>query len=495
MILTRFVRGAACGSGLIALALSGLFPLTIAAQQAGGAGFVPELDPPVEAGNFPAIAPGTSMPPDTNGAVGPNHLLVATNGTVRIQDRVGTVLSSVNLLSFWSGLGVSDVFDPRSYFDPYSERFFMITCAERRSAASVMLLAVSETDDPTGNWHRWVLDADPADINWADYGNLGFTAGEITFTVNLFTNAADAFSGVQFWRIDKASAMDGGGLTMETFRVTGAGGTLVPAVTLDLGQNIQYVIRTGSSNLFGTGRVQLYQLDGVLGASSLATAPSAALGSAWSIALPDAPQLGTSSRIETNDDRIQSAVYRFGRIWCAHTVGLPVSGPSRTAAKWWSVEPATGLPHQSGVLDDTANQYSYYYPSIAVNSQGLMMLGCSGSSAADYVGAYYAWRNPDTVLGGLEGSQRYHAGVGPFTGPRWGDYSGIYVDPVDGTSLWVLQQYAEASNRWGIQWVQLTVNQRNSLPVLGWVGMAVLFALLCGLGWWVRRQYLVVKSS
>lgn len=494
MTIAKLVRRIARDFGLFALVLSALFPVTVGAQSAAEAGFVPELDPPVEARNFPAIAPGTSMPPDTNGAVGPNHLLVATNGTVRIQDRTGTVLSSVNLLSFWSGLGIADVFDPRSYFDPYSERFIMITCAERRSATSAMLLAVSETDDPTGNWHRWVLDADPADVVWADYGNLGFTAGEITFTVNLFTNAADAFSGVQFWRIDKASALDGGVLTMETFRVTGAGGTLVPAVTLDLGQSIQYVIRTGTSNLFGTGRVQLYQLDGVLGASALMIAPSAALGAAWSISLPDAPQSGTTSRIETNDDRLQSAVYRFGRIWCSHTVGLPVSGATRTAAKWWSVQPATGLLDQSGVLDDSANQYSYYYPSIAVNSQGLMMLGCSGSSATDYVGTYYAWRNPDTAPGALEGSQRYHAGAGPFTGPRWGDYSGIYVDPVDGTSLWVLQQYAEVANRWGIQWVQLTVNQRNVLPALGWAGMGVLFVLLCGLGWWACRRYLLVKS-
>jgi hypothetical protein len=107
MILNRLVRRTARGFGLLTLALVGLFPVTVGAQSVGGPGFIPDLDPPVEAQNFPAIAPGTSMPPDTNGAVGPNHLLVATNGTVRIQDRAGTVLSSVNLLSFWSGLGIT----------------------------------------------------------------------------------------------------------------------------------------------------------------------------------------------------------------------------------------------------------------------------------------------------------------------------------------------------------------------------------------------------
>ena len=490
MLYTKHAGRTLRGGVLVALALLGPFSASTVAQTPAGGDFVPQLDPPVVARNFAAIAPGVSTPPDTNGAVGPSHLLLTTNGTVRIQDHSGTILSSVNLLSFWSGLGVTDVFDPRSYFDPHSGRFIVICCAQRRSASSGMLLAVSETDDPTGNWYRWVLDADPADLDWLDYGNLGFTAGEITFTGNLFSIASDAFGGVQFWRIDKASALDGGALTMESFKVTNAGGTLVPAVTLDAAQTTQYVIRAGTSNLFGSGRVQLYRLSGALGATTLGVLPNAALGASWSIALPNAPQLGTGASIETNDDRMLSAVFRFGRVWCCHTVGLPTAGPTRTAAKWWSVEPATGLVHQSGVLDDGA--LSFYYPSLAVNSQGLMMLGCSGSSPTEYVGAYYAWRNPDTALGALEGFQRYHAGAGPFSGPRWGDYSGIYVDPVDGTSLWVLQQYAEVSNRWGIQWAQLTVNQRNVLPVSGWVGLAALFVGICVAGWWRLGRYLVV---
>src|SRR5690606_17316886 len=152
--------------------------------------------------NFTAISPGVSTPPDTNGAVGPNHLLLATNGTIRIQNRSGTILNSISLLAFWMDLGVVDAFDPRSYYDPHSRRFIMITCGDRRSASSAMLFAVSETSDPTGNWHRWVLDADPANINWVDYGNLGFTKNEITFSSNLFRNSNDAFSGVQFWRIN-----------------------------------------------------------------------------------------------------------------------------------------------------------------------------------------------------------------------------------------------------------------------------------------------------
>lgn len=457
--------------------------------------FAPVLEPPVVSQNFTAIAPGVSTPPDTNGAVGPNHLLVATNGTVRIQDRSGAILSTVSLGAFWSGMGITDAFDPRSYFDPYSQRFIIITCAERRSPASGMLLAVSATDDPTGVWHRWLLDADPSNINWVDYGNLGFTADAITFSGNMFSIAADAFNGVRFWRVDRASLISGGPLVMDDMQVTGVGGTLVPVSTYDAVESTQYVIRAGTSNLFGTGRVQLYRLSGPMGAPVLTVSAFAALGSPWSITLPNAPQLGTAATIETNDDRILSAIYRNGRIWCTHTVGMPALGAVRTGAKWWEVYPATGQSRQDGVLEDPAGG-SLYYPSLVVNSQGLTLIGCSGSSSTEYVGTFYAWRNPDSPLGTMDGLQRYHAGAGPYSGPRWGDYSGTYLDPVDGTSIWVLQQYAEVANRWGIQWAQLTVNQSNALSAGGkglLLGLALALAVVSVIA--LRRVVRIPRAS
>lgn len=450
----------------------------------------PVLEPPVQAQNFTGIAPGFSTPPDTNGAVGPNHLMIAINGTVRVQDRSGTILSTITLNSFWSGLGVTDTFDPRSFFDPYSQRFIIITCAERRSGGSSMLFGVSATDDPTGIWHRWRLDADSANIDWVDYGNLGFTTDEITFTGNMFSIAADAFNGVRFWRINKASALSGGPLTMETFTAFGAGGTLVPVQTMDPGQTTQYIVRTGTSNLFGAGRAQVYRLTGPLGATTLSIAPNAAIGLPWSVALPDAPQLGTAARIQTNDDRIQTAVYKDGYIWCAHTVGMPAMSPDRTGARWWQIHAATGIALQDGILQDLTGK-SFYYPSLVVNDQGLMVIGCSGSSATEYVSCYYAWRNPDSPLGALEGVQQFHAGVGPYTGPRWGDYTGTFLDPVDGTSVWVLQQYGEVSNRWGIQWVQLTINQLNTVAVTGRWGLFVLMVVMLSAGTYGVRRYIV----
>ena len=251
-------------------------------------------------------------------------------------------------------------------------------------------------------------------------------------------------------------------------------------------------MRTGTSNIFGTGRLQVYSLSGAIGASTLNAAANAALGAPWSITLPNAPQLGSAALIETNDDRILSAVYQDGRIWCTHSVGTPTLGATRTSAKFWELYPTTGLTRQNGLLDLAGT--SFYYPSLVVNDQGLMMLSCSGSSAAEYVSCYYAWRNPDSPMGTLAGFQRYHAGAGPYNGPRWGDYSGTYLDPLDGTSIWVLQQHGEVSNRWGIRWAQLTIAQLNVLPVAGAGVLVILVLLLISVASPKLRRYILGSS-
>jgi len=136
--------------------------------------------------DFEGLGFGGRFPPDTHGAVGPSHLMVTLNDRVGIQTRAGNMLTTIDLQSFWSPLGVSDVFDPRVVYDPHSGRFIVTTCAERRTAASSVLLAVSATSDPTGNWHMWQFDGDPTDKNWVDYPNVGFSDDKITITANMF---------------------------------------------------------------------------------------------------------------------------------------------------------------------------------------------------------------------------------------------------------------------------------------------------------------------
>ncbi|MCF6284548.1 MAG: Ig-like domain-containing protein, partial [Candidatus Hydrogenedentes bacterium] len=427
---------------------------------------------PPPALTFPAISPANSTPPDSHGAVGPNHIVTQTNDSSRIYDRNGTQLSSMGIKSFWTGLGVTDVFDPKVVFEPYSNRFVAVACAQRRSSASGMLFGISETDDPTGNWHLWLLDGDSSNTDWVDYPNIGFVSGRITFTANLFTISGDNFSGINVWTVDTASAEDGGALSFEMLRITNAGGTLVPAVTYDAAERTQYLIRAGTANIFGTGRLQLYSVTGSIGSLSFNTTPMATVGSAWSISIPNAKQLGTSALIETNDTRLQNAVLRNGRMWAVHTVSMSTTIRDHAAIKWWEFDPSTGTAIQDGVIEDVDGLGNfdintgthYYFPSVAINKNDEVLIGFSGSSGEEYVSNYYAFRAPSYPSGEFDIPVRYQSGVGTFSGPRWGDYSNTLVDPADDTTFWTVQQYAAGGNKGGNAWAKIGAAAADTTP-------------------------------
>lgn len=414
--------------------------------------------------SFTGINPANATPPDSHGAVGPTHVVTHINGQALIQDRSGNILASVALTTFWSSLGVTDVFDPKVVFDPYSNRFMAMACAQRRTATSGMLFGVSATSDPTGAWHLWLLDADSSNTYWVDYPNIGMTAGRITLTGNLFSNASDAFGGVNIWTLDKATVLDGGSFASQLLSVANAGGTLVPAMTLDAGETTQYLVRTGTSNLLGSGRLQVYSLSGNLGSLAFSALPFAALASSWSSLLPNAKQLGSTSTIETNDDRLINVVLRNGHLWTAHTVTFDLLTRTHCAIKWWELNPADGTAIQSGLIedvrpdgsfDDTTGRY-YYYPSIAVNGNNEVLIGFSGSGALEYASAYYAFRSPAYPQGRFDEPFRFKAGLGIYTGPRWGDYSATVADTTDNTAFWTVQQYAAGAGKTANAWARVT---------------------------------------
>lgn len=415
---------------------------------------------PSPAASFAGISPANATPPDSHGAVSATHVVTHINGQAVIQDRNGNTLASVGLTTFWASLGVADVFDPKVIYDPHSDRFIAVACAQRRLSSSGMLLGVTATSDPMGTWHLWLLDADSSNTNWLDYPNIGLTADKITLTGNLFSNAGDAFSGVNIWVLNKSTVLDGGGFSSQLMMVNNAGGTLVPALTFDPSETTQYIVRAGTSSLLGTGRLQVYSLTGTIGSMSLDPVPYASIAAPWSTTLPNAPQQGSSVTIETNDDRIMNAVLRNGHLWTVHTVALDTASRDHTAVKWWEIEPVTGLTIQSGVIEDlgTDNAYDpltekcFYYPAITVNAANEALVGFSGSSALEYVSAYFAFRSPSYATGQFDAPFKYKAGLGTYTGPRWGDYSAAVVDPADDTSFWTVQEFAAGGNKGGNWW-------------------------------------------
>ncbi len=154
---------------------------------------------PAPATSFLALADNnTAIPPDTHGAVGPNHLMVTLNTQVRMQDRSGGTLLTATLNQFWNAVGGgSGAFDPKVLYDPYAGRWIFVTCDDARGATSALLVGASQTSDPTGGWYLNRIDGDPDNLAWVDYPSLGFNANWIVVQVNMFniSNCSLAKSG------------------------------------------------------------------------------------------------------------------------------------------------------------------------------------------------------------------------------------------------------------------------------------------------------------
>ena len=125
---------------------------------------------PAPLSSFEALGDnGTVIPPDTDGAVGPNNLMVAVNSQVVIQDRAGNTLSTVAIAGFWSSLGVPDAFDPHVIYDPYGQRWIFSAASGEDSASASILIGVSQDTDPTGGWNLYRVPVDPTGVDWGDY--------------------------------------------------------------------------------------------------------------------------------------------------------------------------------------------------------------------------------------------------------------------------------------------------------------------------------------
>jgi hypothetical protein len=131
-----------------------------------------------------------------------------------------------------------------------------------------------------------------------------------------------------------------------------------------------------------------------------------------------APQLNGSNLIENSSHLMAPVSRKLGGVqylWTSHAVGVnsnglhdpngtPASPADRTAIAWYKIRLDSPVAiSDSGRIYDTApvNPKFYYLPSVAVNKNGDMLLGFSGSSVNDYIGAYYtgkinngSWINP-----------------------------------------------------------------------------------------------------
>lgn len=430
---------------------------------------------PAPAANFAGLGGGNvdgfiRIPPDTDGAVGPHHLVVALNNGVLVQTRTGsTAKAAVGLSAFWgvSPSGTTHAFDPHVLYNASLDRWIMVSVAAGQTTSSALLVAMSQTNDPTGNWTQYSFPADQTAANghppttptlWGDYPLVGFNKTWVVVTINMFTIAGGAFNKGTIFAIDingLANGVAAANLHTAVFHDPNAF-ALCPAFTFDPNLSTLYMLETFNGNSNGTGVLRINSMTGAVGSEAYNIGQFVITPNPWAQdggGSDFAPQNG-ANKIDAGDDRTINVVYRNGSLWASHSVFLPVTTPTRSAVQWWQISPtcvSPCSPQQIGRIDDSSGVNFYAYPSIAVNKNDDILLGFAHFSAGIFAEAMYAFApfaaGANTVQSPLTfktGEAYYYVVFGSSN--RWGDYSATLVDPVNDLDFWTLQEYASSTN-------------------------------------------------
>jgi uncharacterized repeat protein (TIGR01451 family) len=458
--------------------------------------FSPASDPPSPApsASFPALLDDiTAYNPDTQGAVGTNHIVTMLSSQVRIQNRLSGIISTVSLNTFWGTVGNSNVYDPRILYDSFAHRWVATAIANPGANNSSLLIAVSQTSDPNNNWFRHSIQVDIGASIFPDSPNAGLTKDWIIVQANTFNETNYFFFSSEIRVFTKASLYAGEAALFRYFKDTNAVSEVnaaVPAVNYDNNYATNFLVSNWDGGNADDGQtfgyLRVYSISGPVGAevfrdygtNGLYVDGGAFGNPPWDDYSPldanFAPQQGTANKIYIGDARIQNVVYRNAALWCAQHVFLPAGAPARCSVQWWAFTTG-GSVFQRGRRDDASGAQYFAYPSIAVNSDEDVLIGYSRFGANQFPSANYSFHGYEDGPGSLRLDTVLKAGEASFFVDdrgynHWGNWSASVVDPLNDTDLWTIQEYAAShsgsTNRWGTWWGRVSPPTGLSLAAI-----------------------------
>lgn len=388
-------------------------------------------------------------PPDPHMAVGPDHVVVMTNGAIAFFTKDGTLTFQDEIedsFGFWGSVGATGfVFDPEILYDELSGRFFAMAAeAFAPGNNSYVLIAVSDDSNPNGSWHKYRLLTTSLAGNLFDSPNIGVDADTVYITGDGFGNGAN----YPIFVYDKASMLVGNppAQTNSFTLATATQSAGIPPVSYDNPPAL-YMIEHREGN--GNSSVRLIALQDALTSPAITTfiLPVDSYGHP-----EDPPQSGTSNRPETFDARFWSVAYRNGSLWATHHVSNPVR------ARWYEIA-MNGWPDsdkdpelvQSGDIVP-ASGVRTFFSSITVSDLGHAAMTFARSSTSEFISMSTAYRLASDPMDTFRPDVIAQVNSGPYTLSRWGDYSAVQVDPANGLTFWAHHEYAEG-NSWRT-WVQ-----------------------------------------
>jgi hypothetical protein len=417
---------------------------------------------------FPGIDATGWSPPDPNIAVGPNHVVEVVNsdiawfdkasGAKQFQVSMGPISGPAE--GFFESLGATSfVFDPKCHYDQISGRYYVLALeVEDSTETSKLLIAVSDDNNPNGNWHKYRIEAKMTvggNTYWLDYPGFGFNKDAIVVTGNMFRFSG---SGVvtQAIVIPKAPLQNGQTASATSFQISSF--SVQVCTTYDASLDRIYMIGEGPS----TTSMTLFAVTNPGSSPAIVSTNVSVPGYLNPTTLAGSVN---GHNFDPLDGRMLEAAWRNGRLVATHGVRVSSSN-NRNMVRWYEISTnnypsGTPMLFQSGNVQGSANE-DYIMPGISLNSQGdiaIVFTRCSGSIVADIMMAGRKASDPTGSMGTpilIKSSLGATYGNPGFN--RWGDYFDVEVDPSDDLSFWSVGMMGKANGNWTTEITKITIS-------------------------------------
>jgi hypothetical protein len=446
---------------------------------------------------------GRFAPPDTNAAVGPNHVVITVNSMVQVFSKTGVAAGpAVRISTLLAGIpgATDDDGDPIVMYDSLADRWLISQFNITFQGASMHEhIAISTTGDPTGTYFAYDFALAPG--RFGDYPHFGVWPDGYYMSTNDFNQALTSFLGAGFYTFERNKMLVGD----PTAKIIGFNsgpteGGLLPT-------NLQGFTPppTGTPNLFiefdadefgaltDLIRVFEFRPNYVTPASSTLTQlpdiPTAAFDARNPAGRGDVQQPAPGEGLDSIADRLMHAlnfrvlaggVQSYVMNWTVNVSGVTPS----TAATYQAGIRWTELRRNAAGGAITINQQATYAPgsgsgtgrdlwmaAVAQDGEGNIGLAASASApgptpaalnpTAIYTGRLFG--DPVNTLpqGEVDAFTAVTKGVQTSTGNRWGDYSSLFIDPADECTFWGAFEYVDsptATFDWNTRMFSFKVN-------------------------------------
>ena len=366
----------------------------------------------------------------------------------------------ISLRAFSESLGThNNAFDPKVIYDHEEDRFILLFLEGFNSPNSKIIVAFSQTNDPSGTWNLYSIPGNPFDNEtWTDYPMMAINGGEMFLSINLLKDDSSWISGFEktiIWQIDKMSAYNGANnLSLLLWDQNYTEGQMPVRNAIPVKHGIDF---NGPNQYFLSNRnfaesndsIFLIELTGGLGDTNAEIKVDIFQSDLAYGAPPNVNQKGSIKTLLTNDGRILGAFMENNQIHFSSTSVVEETGNAGIYHGRIKNINTDSLNISATMISDSILNYAY--PNLSFSGlapeDDQFILTFSHASSEHYAG--------HSVLFYNEGSYSNVTMVKPgdrtignnFSGnQRWGDYSGSQTKYNELGVVWTSGTYGKQPN-------------------------------------------------